>query len=84
MVKGGKKQPFVCPKCGYADGVFHSVCPSCGRPFVRDYTDTQVHPRDPDLTGVVTSTFWARVFLVLLLCGIGTGLFLAFRPVLGI
>lgn len=79
-----RKKPFVCPKCGFTDGVFHEVCPSCGRPFIRDYVDTRMHPRDPDLTGVVTSKFWVWVFLVLLLVGIGVDLFLSYRSVLGL
>jgi len=79
-----RKQLFVCPKCGHSDRVFHEVCPECGRPFVRDYMDTQIHPRDPDLTGVVTSKFWTRVILVLVLAGTGISLFFTFRPALGI
>ncbi|MFA5236511.1 MAG: hypothetical protein WC362_01490 [Methanoregula sp.] len=75
---------FKCQKCGHADREFHDVCPVCGRPFFRDYVDTQVHPRDPDLAGVVTSKFRARIFLVLMLAGIGVSLFFAFRPVPGI
>jgi hypothetical protein len=62
--------PFVRPKCGYRDAVFHPICPECGRPFMRDYLDTQVHPRDPDLTGVCTSKFWIWVFLLSTLAGI--------------
>ena len=64
------ENPFTCPKCGYKSPEFHKVCPECGRPFVRDYIDTQVYPRDPDLTGVCTSRFWIRVFLVLTIGGI--------------
>jgi len=64
---------FTCPKCSYADSEFHNTCPECGRPFMRDYTDTQMHPRDPDLTGVVTMKFWARVFLVLMAGGLFLG-----------
>jgi predicted amidophosphoribosyltransferase len=66
-------EPFTCPKCGYADSEFHTVCPECGRPFMRDYADTQMHPRDPDPTGVVTMKFWARVFLVLMAGGLFVG-----------
>ena len=55
---------FACPHCGFRDSVFHPICPECGRPFQRDYVDVRMHPRDPDLTGVMTSRFWARVFLV--------------------
>lgn len=72
------QMPFTCPKCGHADSVFHTICPECGRPFVRDYTDTQIHPRDPDLTGVCTSRFWIRVFLVLMVGGIAMSLLLSF------
>jgi hypothetical protein len=40
---------------------------------MRDYTDTQMHPRDPDPTGVVTMKFWARVFLVFMAGGLFLG-----------
>jgi hypothetical protein len=40
---------------------------------MRDYADTQMHPRDPDPTGVVTMKFWARVFLVLMAGGLFVG-----------
>jgi hypothetical protein len=72
------KGPFTCPKCRYTDTVFHAVCPECGRPFMRDYIDTQVHPRDPDLTGVVTVKFWARILLVMIVGGIILGLLASF------
>jgi ribosomal protein L32 len=64
------KPLFTCPKCGYKDSEFHQVCPECGRPFFRDYPDTQIHPRDPDPTGVYKGKFWARVFLVCTLLGL--------------
>ncbi|MBP1929954.1 putative amidophosphoribosyltransferase [Methanolinea mesophila] len=56
---------FRCPHCGNKSPAFHPLCPECGRPFMRDYVDVRVHPRDPDPTGVVTSRFWARVFVVI-------------------
>jgi predicted amidophosphoribosyltransferase len=55
---------FRCPHCGHMSVTFRPVCPECGRPFQRDYVDVRVHPRDPDLTGVVTKRSWARVFLL--------------------
>ncbi len=67
---------ITCPHCGYRDTTFRAICPECGRPFQRDYIDTRVHPRDPDLTGVVTSRFWARVFLVLVVVGAAIGFFM--------
>jgi len=70
--------PFTCPKCGHADSEFHAVCPDCGRPFFRDYIDTRMHPRNPDLTGVCTSRFWIWIFLVLLVGGIVISLLLSF------
>jgi DNA-directed RNA polymerase subunit RPC12/RpoP len=72
------EKPFTCPKCGYRDSVFHPICPECGRPFMRDYLDTQVHPRDPDLTGVCTSKFWIWVFLLSTLGGIIISLLFSF------
>lgn len=62
--------PFTCPKCGHTSPEFHPVCPECKRPFVRDYIDTRVHPRDPDPTGVCTSRFWIWVMLIMTLGGI--------------
>jgi hypothetical protein len=72
------KPPFTCPKCGHEDSVFHEICPACGRPFFRDYIDTQVHPGDPDLTGVCTTRSWIWVFLILTLGGITIGLLASF------
>jgi hypothetical protein len=72
------EKPFICPKCGYHDAIFHAICPECGRPFMRDYIDTQVYPRDPDLTGVCTSKFWIRVFLLFTLGGIIISLLFSF------
>jgi hypothetical protein len=68
------EKPFTCPKCGYADLQFHTVFYGCGRPFMRDYADTRIHPRDPDLTGICTVKFWARILLVLTVGGIVLGL----------
>jgi predicted amidophosphoribosyltransferase len=65
-----KTTPITCPKCGHKEKEFHKVCPECGRPFVRDFIDTQVHPRDPDPTGICSGKFWARVFLALVLLGL--------------
>jgi len=65
-----RQPPFTCPGCGYKDREFHQVCPECGRPFVRDFIDTQVHPRDPNPTGIYSGTFWAWVFLVCTLLGL--------------
>ena len=62
--------PFTCPRCGHQDHEFHAVCPECGRPFFRDYIDTQFHPRDPNPTGIYSGKFWAQVFLVLVLLGL--------------
>ena len=72
------KTYFPCPGCGYKDREFHPVCPGCGRPFVRDFIDTQVHPRDPDPTGIYSGTFWARVFLVCTLLGLALYLLASF------
>ena len=47
-----KLPPFTCPRCGHKDNEFHAVCPECGRPYFRDYIDTQFHPRDPNPTGI--------------------------------
>jgi hypothetical protein len=41
---------------------------------MRDYTDSQIHPRDPDLTGICTVRFCARILLVLTVGGIVPGL----------
>jgi hypothetical protein len=45
---------------------------------MRDYTDTQMHPRDPDPTGICTVRFWAWVLLVLTVSGIVLGLLSSF------
>jgi len=70
--------PFTCPKCGHKDTEFHAVCPECGRPFVRDFIDTQVHPRDPDPMGIYAGKFWARVFFVLVLLGLAVSVLSSF------
>ncbi len=72
------EKQFSCPKCGYEDLQFHAVCPECGRPFMRDYADTQIHPRDPDLTGICTVKFLAWILLVLAVGGIVLGLLASF------
>ena len=74
----GRKAPYTCPRCGHEDSSFHEICPGCGRPFFRDYIDTQVHPRDPDPQGIYRGTFWARVFLVLVLLAMALGLLSSF------
>jgi hypothetical protein len=73
-----RQPPFTCPGCGYKDREFHQVCPECGRPFVRDFIDTQVHPRDPNPTGIYSGTFWAWVFLVCTLLGLALYLLASF------
>jgi len=65
---------FSCPHCGYTDTAFHPVCPGCGRPFMRDYIDTQMHPRDPNPQGVYRGRTWARIFLALLALSVAFGL----------
>ncbi len=59
-----------CPHCNFHDHEFHAVCPECGRPFIRDYIDWRIHPRDPDLTGTLFhSRSWALFWLcALILC----------------
>jgi predicted amidophosphoribosyltransferase len=62
---------FSCPHCGAVSDTFRNICPSCGRPYIRDYVDVRVHPRDSDLTG--TFAFrkkWARVSLVLIMLAV--------------
>ena len=71
-----KEKPFVCPKSHHESAEFHMICPECGQRFIRDYPDTQMFPHDPYLTGVCTSRFWIRVFLLLTLGGIVIGLLL--------
>ena len=77
-MKKNQDAPFTCPHCRSGAATFHAICPECGRPFMRDYPDAQIHPRDPDLTGVCTSRFWAKVLLILILISfiIGTALWL--------
>lgn len=62
--------PFTCPHCGYTDKKYQNICPACGRPYIRDYIDTQMHPGDPNPTGVYAGRFWAWVFLVMVLLGL--------------
>lgn len=65
------KKPFTCPHCGNRSDEFHNVCLECGRPFMRDYIDWRMHPRDPDLRGTFYyNPYWARVFLVLTALGL--------------
>ncbi len=58
-----KKTSFTCPKCGYKDREFHKVCPEYECSLVQDFLDTQIHPRDPDPTGIYSGKFWAWLFL---------------------
>jgi hypothetical protein len=62
--------PFTCPYWRNSDEKFHTVCPACGRPCIRDYIDSQMHPMDPNPAGIYSGRFWARVVLVLTLTGI--------------
>lgn len=62
---------FTCPHCGAVSDTFRTICPSCGRPYVRDYIDVRVHPRDSNLTGTFAyRRFWARVSLALIVLGV--------------
>jgi ribosomal protein L32 len=70
---------FTCPRCGFKDRIFHKVCPECGRPVLRDYIDTQVHPRDPNPQGVYKGKFWAHIFLILTLLGLAIGILVSFH-----
>ena len=70
--------PFTCPRCGHEGQAFRRTCPACGRPYVRDYIDTQLHPRDPDTTGIWCGKFWAQVFLVVVLLGLAIHALLSF------
>jgi len=79
----GDKKRFTCPRCGFRDTIFHQVCPECGRPFFRDYIDTQFFPRDPDPQGICKGKSWARVFLVLILIGLAFGLLLEYYVIQG-
>ena len=71
--------PFTCPRCGFKYKIFHQVCPECGRPYFRDYIDTQAFPRDPNPQGIYKGKFWARVFLVLMLFGLALGILASFH-----
>ncbi len=75
------KKPFTCPRCGFNDESFHEVCPECGRPYFRDYIDTQVHPRDPNPQGVFKGKFWAWVFLILTIFGLAFGILRSFHVI---
>jgi len=61
---------FKCPRWGYTDKNFQEVCPECGRPYLRDYIDTQMHPGDPNPAGIDSGRFRARAFLIPPLTGI--------------
>jgi len=84
MVTAKPSNLFTCPRCNYQDTTFHSICPECGRPFQRDYIDVRVHPRDPDLTGVCTSKFWAKIFLILIAVSAAIGVIMWFFSVFGL
>ena len=77
-MKKSQDTPFSCPHCHSSDTTFHAICPECGRPFMRDYPDAQIYPRDPDLTGVCTSRFRAKVLLSLILISFTIGIALWF------
>lgn len=76
--RNASKLPFTCPHCGHTDKNFYTVCPACGRPYIRDYIDTQMHPRDPNPTGIYAGMFWAWVFQVLTLAGLALYLLFSF------
>jgi hypothetical protein len=60
-----RKNIFLGPLCNYRSSVFSYVCPACGRPFMRDYSDFRIHPRDPNLTATLFhDPFWARIWLI--------------------
>mgnify|MGYP007112379478 FL=1 len=62
---------FTCPHCGRRSREFRSTCPECGRPFMRDYIDWRMYPRDPERRGTLYyNRFWARVWLVLMILGL--------------
>jgi len=75
------ESPFTCPKCGYKDRKFHHVCPECGRPFIRDFTDTQIHPRDPDPAEIYSGKCRAWIFLVFTLPGLALYLLASFGSI---
>jgi hypothetical protein len=75
-------RPFTCPRCGYHGRIFHQICPECGRPYFRDYQDTQIHPRDPEPQGIYKGKFRAFVFLVLLLIGLAISILASFHIIL--
>lgn len=65
------EKPFTCPHCRHRSEDFHNVCPECGRPFMRDYIDWRMHPRDLELRGTLYyNAFWARMLLVLTALGL--------------
>jgi len=64
------QNPFICPRCGHSDRIFHQICPNCGRPCFRDYIDGRMYPRDPNPQCIYKGKFWARVFLALSLLGL--------------
>jgi hypothetical protein len=70
--------PCTCPHCGHPDEKFHPVRHECGRPYLRDFFDTQMHPRDPNSTGIYSGRFREGVFLVLTLIGLGLYLLSSF------
>lgn len=65
------EKPFTCPHCRHKCNEFHYVCPECGRPFIRDYIDWRMYPRDPELRGTLYyNAFWSRALLVLTALGV--------------
>jgi hypothetical protein len=74
-----RKNAFLCPRCNYRNSVFSAVCPACGRPFIRDYIDFRMHPRDPDLTATLFhDPFWARIWFILFVASFFISLALPF------
>ena len=69
----------TCRHCGTKTGGFHFICPECGRPFVRDYIDARLFPRDPNPQGTFGyKIFWARIILVIVLLLLGFMLLLGY------
>jgi predicted amidophosphoribosyltransferase len=71
MEEPSPPSPLSCPHCGAESDTFRNICPSCGRPYIRDYIDVRVHPRDPNLTGTFAyRRFWARVSLAVIVLAV--------------
>gem|GEM_PF-3866256 len=62
---------FICPHCRYRSDEFNFICPECGRPYMRDFIDWRMYPRDPELRGTLYyNPFWARIWLALTILGL--------------